>query len=142
MGHRPSPDHEIDRIDGNRDYTPSNCRWATNKEQRCNQPNTVWLTHQGLTMTMSDWASRVGISVQLLHYRLKVGWSLAKALGTPAGVVCRRPYKYTDSVIAEIRLRVANGEPQVSVARSIGVDAKYVSRIVTGKARRKVLSVK
>lgn len=36
MGDRPSKDYSLDRINVNGNYEPSNCRWATNSEQRIN----------------------------------------------------------------------------------------------------------
>ena len=40
MGARPSKKHTIDRINPSKNYSPTNCRWATPLEQARNRRNT------------------------------------------------------------------------------------------------------
>lgn len=62
MGARPTPEYSIDRIDNNRDYEPSNCRWATRLEQRRNRRNSPLNEWNGKMMSNSQIAREFGVS--------------------------------------------------------------------------------
>lgn len=83
MGDRPSPSHQIDRIDNNKGYHPENCRWATRSENVNNRRVTVRFTLDGVTLTIGQWDKKIGVCKGTIQRRLKKGWSLRDALTTP-----------------------------------------------------------
>lgn len=71
MGQRPTPQHSIDRIDNNLGYSPENCQWSTRKEQGRNRRVNHFITHNGETLCLQDWANRIGIGHTSLLQRIK-----------------------------------------------------------------------
>jgi hypothetical protein len=84
MGKRPSDKHTIERIDNNGNYSPQNVCWATRERQTNNRRVTVFLTHNGKTMCLRDWAKEKGINYHTLLSRVFIcQWDDEKILTTP-----------------------------------------------------------
>lgn len=83
MGHPPSSQHSIDRIDNDLGYSAKNCRWATDLEQGRNRRNVWKVEFGGEILTIAEWAERFKIKPTTLRYRIKHGWTVEKALTTP-----------------------------------------------------------
>ncbi|MBA3481387.1 MAG: hypothetical protein H0T51_06185 [Pirellulales bacterium] len=89
LGPRPSPDHVLDLIKTGGNFTPANCRWVTRQEKLINQGMLV-IEHGGQRLGVKEWAARLGMYVQALHYRIErcrdLGADLSEAVATPSGV--------------------------------------------------------
>lgn len=60
----------IDRIDGNGNYSPENCRWISIQEQQKNKETTTFYSCNGETMCLTDWAKKTGINRMTLWNRI------------------------------------------------------------------------
>lgn len=83
MGEAPH-DKTLDRIDVNRGYEVSNCRWASYTEQNRNKRSNRILALGGKEMCVEDWADETGIRGATIRNRIDVlGWDVERALTVP-----------------------------------------------------------
>ena len=79
MGIRPSG-KSLDRIDNEKNYSKTNCRWSTPREQASNKSTNRRISFNGETMILKDWARKLGIDNSTLWARVvKLKWPIDRA---------------------------------------------------------------
>lgn len=73
----------IDRIDNDKDYSPTNCRWVTLAENNQNRRNTRFYTFNGKTQNLQQWCDEYNLPRSMVQKRLSMGWEFEKAITTP-----------------------------------------------------------
>ena len=82
MGRRPDG-MSLDRIDPEGNYEPSNCRWATNREQSRNKRESVLYEWKGEQRTRKEISDMTDVAYVTLCCRLDEGMTIDEAIKTP-----------------------------------------------------------
>lgn len=84
LKHNYSDALQIDRINNNGNYGPSNCHWVKPFENSRNKRNNLFFTYKDTTLCLKDWALKLNIDYILLYNRIVIRkWSFEKAINTP-----------------------------------------------------------
>lgn len=82
----PPKGYTLDRIDNDKDYKPSNCRWSSRKEQSNNRNYNRFITYNGRKQSVGKWAEEIEIDIttkNLYHRIFDRGWSVERAFTQP-----------------------------------------------------------
>jgi hypothetical protein len=129
MGERPEGG-TIERIDNDGPYSPENCKWTTRLEQGKNKRNNHWITANGETRLITEWARLLGTSSSAILFRLRSGMPEQEAVTKP---IPKRPNsKLTDD---DALYAVANYPMMTAqkIATTLRVSKKSILNILHGK---------
>lgn len=80
LGNKPGKNYSVDRIDNSKHYEKGNVKWESSYNQTRNKRDNVWLTFNGITQCLNDWAKEYNISSGTISDRMnKLNWCISCA---------------------------------------------------------------
>lgn len=82
MGPKQNKDLSLERLNNNKGYNKSNCKWATRKEQCNNRRTSRFINIDGTIKTLAQWCEMSEVkdsTIRQRYYGYK--WDVKKALG-------------------------------------------------------------
>lgn len=116
MGPKPSEKHSLDRIDVNGDYSPSNCRWATNTEQARNKRNSVRVEANGTEMSIQDAMALTGKSYSALYSQVRTNISIEHGLAVAFKKKMEEQGLTLKAGLAILAELIANGDQPTNIS--------------------------
>ncbi len=149
MGLRPSKLYSLERLDNDKGYFPSNCRWATRADQNTNKRNNFIVEFRGESKTFKDWCATIDFKTELgltnhaVYCRITAyGWSVEKAFTQRAKETTLVGNLTVDETAAEIgcsaatvRLRLSQGLTGDSLTSQVKVGETYCVEGYDSKSR-------
>ena len=120
----------IERIDNDGPYSASNCKWVSRSDQNRNKRNNHFITANGETMIIGDWARRLGCNPSAINYRIKNGMSPEEAVTKP---IPERPNSKLTMEQAQYARSQYPMRTMANIAEELGVSKKTVLNIIHGK---------
>jgi len=126
MGDRPVGG-TIERMDNDGAYSPENCKWATRLEQAKNKRNTRFITANGETKHLADWARCLGCNPSAILARIQSGMDEVEAVTKP---IPERPNAKLTMANAEYVRQTYPMKTAQHLATELGVSKKTVLNII------------
>lgn len=79
----------LDRLSSDGNYEPTNCRWISLPDQQRNRSNNIYITINGMTKCLSEWARYYNISHATVRSRHEAGMDWETAFTTPVKSINR-----------------------------------------------------
>ena len=119
----------LERVNNSGNYTASNCKWATTKEQAVNTRSNRLITINRETKTLSQWAEISTIQSGTILARLNLGWSNKDSV---FGELKCNPPKINTECAKVIRYFHGKGFTQVRLAKAHNVSRQFIAKVLAG----------